>query len=164
MDFHPIFVHFPIALLTVYSLFELIRFKKVLDNPIVFGMKALLLILGTAAALVALETGDLAKQMHAVRSQAVQTHEFFAQVTAILFSVLASGYIWKVLSSSGLNFGSLGKLLNRISHFLIETWFAPLIALAGLVALTITGALGAYMVYGAGIDPFVNFIAKLLIK
>ena len=62
MNLHPIFVHFPIALLTLYTLCELLRFKKIKDHPAWFYLKAVLIICGTLGAAAALLTGDGAKE------------------------------------------------------------------------------------------------------
>jgi len=37
----------------------------------------------------------------------------------------------------------------------------PLLALLGLVLIIITGGLGAAIVYGPNVDPFVNFIYSI---
>jgi len=54
MDFHPLVIHYPIAFLTTYAIFELLRFKKLLDLPYWLYIKATLLILGEISAVVTL--------------------------------------------------------------------------------------------------------------
>ena len=44
MNIHPIFVHFPIALLTLYSLAELIRWRRITELAYWFYVKAFAMI------------------------------------------------------------------------------------------------------------------------
>src|SRR5579872_522003 len=103
MNLHPIFVHFPIALLMVYSLMEFIRFKKVMERPYWFYLKAVFLMLGGLGALAAYFTGDMAK--HAVRAgnfipsvgnfnQVVSMHQSFAILSVAIYGLLAAGYLF----------------------------------------------------------------------
>ena len=49
MNLHPIFVHFPIALFTLYALLECARFKKLQEQTYYFYLKAFLVITGGLA-------------------------------------------------------------------------------------------------------------------
>lgn len=82
MNIHPLFVHFPIGILVLYTAFEFARLKFITKQQFYIPLKSILAILGTAAAL-------------------------------------------------------------------------------GLVAITITGGLGASIVYGPDVDPVVHFIYSL---
>jgi uncharacterized membrane protein len=178
MNLHPIFVHFPIALLTVYAIMELIRFKKVMRQPYWFYSKALFLMIGGLGALAALYTGDMAKA--AVRSgefmvaipnfdQVVRMHENFADLTVGIFGILAACYLF--LWMQRYNFSSFAKKIGLLpvwnfllilAHFFVETPFVIFMALAGLICVTITGGLGGIMVYGPGADPFFGFVYHLM--
>jgi len=57
MNVHPIFVHFPIALLTIYALLELIQFKKVTSWNPWFYIKASFVVFGAIGTYAALFTG-----------------------------------------------------------------------------------------------------------
>ncbi|KHO51327.1 MAG: hypothetical protein QT04_C0044G0036 [archaeon GW2011_AR11] len=59
LNIHPIFVHFPIALLSLYAVMVLIRFRKVMGLPYWSYAKAILAIAGTLGAFAALQTGSL---------------------------------------------------------------------------------------------------------
>lgn len=59
MDIHPVTVHFPIALLTVYGLMELVWSKRLKKEQAWFYVKASFLILGVISAYAALSTGRL---------------------------------------------------------------------------------------------------------
>lgn len=96
----------------------------------------------------------------------LETHELFALTTVAIFSVLAASYGCYFIANSPYRtmpiFSNvLWRNLEKLAHFIRETWIAPLLALAGLVTITITGGLGASMVYGPEIDPFVHFIYSL---
>lgn len=182
MNLHPIFVHFPIALLSLYVVAELVPFKIIKNQPYWFYFKALILILGVAAAFVTFGTGDGAE--HAVLSgqdglrhlvedprQVIQIHEAWASITLIIFSALAGGYFFAWLNI--LNFSrfmtgnllqSLWKIAMLYERIVIESKLVYVLALAGLVAITVTAALGGAIVYGPTVDPFVSFIYKLLVQ
>ena len=178
MNLHPIFVHFPVALLTVYALMELVRFKKVTNQPYWFYLKAVFLMIGGLGALAALYTGDMAKasvragDFHAAISnfnQVVNMHENFADYTVAIFGILAACYLF--LWMERLNFSLLmkkiklfpvWKFLLALAHFFVETRFVIFMALAGLVCVTITGGLGGVMVYGVNADPFFGVVYHML--
>ena len=81
MFLHPIVIHFPIALLTVYSILEIIRFKN--DDT-----KRVLVILGTLGAYVAALTGPGGEGV-----RILDMHELFAKLTIIIYSLIAISYI-----------------------------------------------------------------------
>ncbi len=178
MNLHPVFVHFPVALLTVYALMELVRFKKVMSQPYWFYLKAVFLTIGGLGALLALYTGDMARS--AVRQgdfvvainnfkQVLNVHENFAHLSVAIFGLLAASYLFLWLQRENfsafaekINLGALWKLLLKFARFFVETRFVIFMALAGLICITITGGLGGVMVYGTSADPFFGIIYHLL--
>ena len=58
MDLHPIIVHFPVALLTLYGIFELFSVRRIARKPYWFYVKAVLVIFGALGALAAWLTGE----------------------------------------------------------------------------------------------------------
>lgn len=167
MTIHPMIVHFPIAFLTVYAVFELLRFRKLNDNPMWLHLKVAFLLIGTAGSLAALVTGDMAKDLGLGVRGIVELHEKFAQTTVVIFSLLALNYIillgdqyiWSRLSGSVLK---TWKIAVSIRRMIFKTPVVLLLAFAGLITLTITGALGGIMVFGPDVDPVASFINKLL--
>jgi hypothetical protein len=171
MNFHPIIVHFPVALLSVYSVLELVRFKKVLEQTYWFYIKALFVIFGSLGTVAALLTGDIAAE--AIRHDAtlrpvVSMHENFADITTIIFGVLAVCYLISWVQRSGILHFEVGSvweklwnLLLKIKHLVIETPLVIPLALAGLISVTITGSLGGFMVYGENLDPMIKFVYHL---
>ena len=180
MNPHPILVHFPIALLSVYSIFELLRFKGLLKQESWFNIKAVLVVLGAVGAVAAVFTGDFARQAVYTGNGTgypgldlptiIRAHENWAHITAVVFVLLACAYI--VAFANKFNFINFlpGQLLKGIWKFgtwiekmLIETPLVIFLALFGLCAITITGALGGIIVYGPNIDPVAHLVYGLLI-
>lgn len=155
MNIHPIFVHFPIALLSMYAFFECLRFKKLLNSPTWVAIKAIFLVLGTLSALAALQTGETAEQILG-RSDLIQMHSLWASIATYIFGFLALIYISIFINqhhSQKLNQKVLSLIIDFQKSFLIT-----FVALTGLIALTIAGGLGGAIVYGSNVDPIVQFI------
>ena len=177
MNLHPIAVHFPIALLTLYSVMEMFRYRRVVEQPWWFHMKAFLVILGTLAANGASLTGEMiAEQLKAsgVLPSIVATHEQWAKITIGIYSLLAAAYLVVWMERTGvLNrlfpdpIGGFRDLFDRrlfpAARYFIKSYFSAVIALLGLIAITITGALGGSMVYGPDVDPVARIVYDLLI-
>ncbi len=164
LNIHPIFVHFPVALLTIYGIPELIRFRKVLAQPYWFYIKAAFVIIGAGSAYLALLTGDPAEKLvrTAANHDLINLHSSFGGATAAIFSVLAAGYIIAWADRLKINVWSW---LVKIQMVITESKLTPLLALIGLVILLIAGALGGAIVYGHNsADPVNNFIYNLFFK
>ena len=90
---HPMIIHFPIALLLIAPVFILLGalLEPARGRPYLMAAMALLL-LGTAGTFVAVETGEAAAQI-AERApgveQVIETHESLAERTRAVFSVLS---------------------------------------------------------------------------
>lgn len=145
MNIHPIIVHFPIALLTLYAVFELIRFKKVTSQPYWFQIKAILAVLGTLGAYVAAASGP-----DGGGSALKEMHEQFASLTVLIFTIIALAYLLEWFFPS------------KYSNFVHRPYIIIPLAILGLVAVTVTGGLGGALVYGTQFDPFMAPIFKLL--
>lgn len=172
MNIHPLFVHFPIGLLAVYSLFELsaYAFPVVRRQAWAFPVKAFLLFAGVLAAFAALVTGGMAEELVeglVPNDFILEVHEPFAAATTLVYLVLAAAYLTRICDQRGWSdhiFGANHFLLRVLSlrrhltHLVLDTWLLPLLALIALVGMTVTGALGAAIVYGPDADPLVSFI------
>ncbi|MDB5266550.1 MAG: hypothetical protein JWN89_365 [Parcubacteria group bacterium] len=146
MDLHPIIVHFPVALLTLYAVLELVRFRKVMEQPYWFYIKGALAIFGSLGSLAAYATGPDAHPAPRI----LQMHSNFATATLLVFAVIAFSYLFQWFKP------------NRYSAFVHRSYIIIPLALIGLVCVTITGGLGGAMVYGTHFDPFMAPIFKLL--
>lgn len=92
---HPLIIHFPIALLLVTPLFVLAAVLRPRDAPR-YAMPALvLLVLGTAATFVAVESGEAAAEL-ATRTEAIDAvlarHSGLAETTSTIFAILTVLY------------------------------------------------------------------------
>ena len=167
MNLHPIFVHFPIALLTVYTLLEVFRLPIITRQSWWFYTKAVLLFIGTLGGVASGITGKIASQGFAGTSTMalVTLHSHYAEATVMVYGGIALLYAIEWMKIDGAKIpSSPWAVILRIQSVL---WRAPILVLASLIGLllvTITGALGGALVYGPDIDPVVGFFYHLLYK
>lgn len=150
MDLHPIFVHFPIAFLTLYGALELVRFKKVMEQPYWFYVKAVLAVSGALGALVAALTGAISSGWMIGGPRIFALHQIFALSTVVLGLAAATAYAFTWFRP------------NRYSGLMLKPRIIVSIAALILIAVTITGGLGGAMVYGTDFDPLMKPIFQLL--
>ncbi len=163
MNIHPIVVHFPIALLTLYSIFEIARFPFLVRQPWYFFIKAVLVILGSAASGVAVLTGQFSEKFQE-GNPVLEYHEFFAYSTAAIFGLIALLYLITWYADYRAQQGIiLQSKLVAVSKFVVKGKLAILLSLLGLMCVTITGGLGGVMVFGPEADPFFKPIYNILL-
>ncbi len=174
MNIHPLFVHFPIGLLVVYSVLELgaVVWPALRRQTWLFSVKAFLLFAGVLAALVALVTGGMAEELveDGARAYILEVHSPVAAATTVLYFIIAAAYLVRIFDAkgwgnyvAGLNspFMRVWSVKKYVAHLILDTWFLPVLALLALVGMTVTGALGGAIVYGPDADPFISFIYHL---
>ncbi len=169
MNIHPIFVHFPIALMTVYAIAELIRFKKLTQTAYWFYVKAILVIAGTLSAFLALNTGEGAEDLidRSLRPL-MNMHATFASASTWIFGIMSVLYLISWISrsefSQKISASKVGWVWDKKvfwANRILNSSLMIILALAGLIAITITGALGGAIVYGPEVDPIVSSIYHL---
>ena len=170
MNIHPIFVHFPIALLAMYSIFEILPLVKWYPKAHWDDIKAALVIFGGLGVLAALATGQLAEGSDLARaSEAVlHVHKMFAGATAAVFGILAAAYLLRwIFEKHGAAFSGLAtkfSFLKSFADFILNRWIVVPLALIGLIVLMFTGALGAIIVYGQNGDVVTQAVYSLFFR
>jgi uncharacterized membrane protein len=172
---HPILVHFPIALLSLYAILECLRFKKLLAWQPFFYIKAFLVIVGGLAGIAAYSTGPEGMAVNGWSGyasmvgsngrpfvdQIVNMHSNFASLTLGIFSVIAVSYLVVWIQKIRPIQHSAWSVILKIANFIQKPAVIILLALLGLLAVTITGALGGSIVYGPNVDPVVSYAYHL---
>jgi uncharacterized membrane protein len=173
MDLHPIFNHFPIALFTIYSVLEVLRFKKITSFAPLFYIKGAFIIAGAIISPFTIITGKIAGEAlkNGPDGRLVEMHETAAIISVIIFGIIALVYLIEWISRSRVDAIIESSPWKKAyiqaevqSRWLLNSVYLPLIALLGLILITITGALGGSIVYGPDIDPFAKFVYNFLIK
>jgi uncharacterized membrane protein len=150
-DIHPLVIHYPIAFLTVYSLAELLRFRKFMELPYWFFIKASLVIIGTFSAIVTYIFALLSPALQ-MESRLVDMYKIFMLLTAILFSVIAYAYLyeWKRPGSSSL------------ARFILRPKIIVTLSLVGMFLIVLAGGLFGATIYGTHFDPYLKPFFLLL--
>lgn len=165
---HPVVVHFPIALLTLYALLELIPFKKIVADPRWILAKRVLLFVGTLGIFMALSTGEERGGENFEPGTVLAYHSLFATITVWIFGLLAGSQFVMTVTIWVTRFVTkrewlyvIWKIIERIARIFTLRPILIIGSLVGLITLTITGALGGGMVYGPDADPMVSFVYKI---
>lgn len=130
---HPIIVHFPVALITVGFIMEVIalffKSERCLSKTGFY-----LMILGTLAAIAAWLTGQLftSQPTQDAITDVFEKHETGALITMILMIICSSFRIWLVVQK---------KEETQLK------WVGFALYLLGFAAVTFTGFMGGTMVY-----------------
>ncbi len=164
-NIHPIVVHFPIALLLVYSVIKILPWKKWLPNFAWKDIEIVLLTFGLLGAFASSSTGEIAEHLVRPEERLVETHAFFAALSTWLFGLLLAGEILSYLNIKFLSrpeFAKYQKWPNLVAKILTEKTLSKVLAFLGLIAIFMTGLLGGVMVYGVTADPLAPVVLKLL--
>lgn len=180
MNLHPIFVHFPIAFLFMWSVLAIFPFERYMPNIAWREVKLIFLVVGLLGALLGLATGDQAEHIVGY-SRLVETHSTFAGLATITYALLLvqsllknKRYIAEKISPRALDWLNsflekqeetetrFIKLLTIIELILSNKFVFMLLVLVSFIAIIITGVLGGAIAYGPNADPFAKYILALL--
>lgn len=164
-NIHPILVHFPIALLVLYSVVKILPLQRLFPQVAWRQIERMLLTFGFLGALAALATGDLAEQIAKPEHDIVEMHSTFADISTILYGFLLLGEVASILNGrifADKHWYKTAKISRLFERVLCNRVFSILLSLAGLICITVTGLLGGVMVYGSTSDPIAPFVLKLL--
>ncbi len=164
-NLHPIFVHFPIALLFVYSIIKILPLQRWFPSVTWKHIERVLLVVGVAGAWVALSTGEVAEHLSRPNHDLVEAHALFATTATWMYGLLLAGEILSIALpwiTAKVTSQKVLKIVVFIKDLLTHSVLATTLALLGLITITITGLLGGVMVYGTSADPFAALVLKLL--
>ncbi len=169
MNVHPLLVHFPVAMFTVFAFLEFLPEKKIakyIDINIKYHIGLFLLVVGVAGASAALASGEAIEDSFRALNYIVEVHSAFATATTWIFGALLFAYIFKYIAR--LQFWtnlqkqfSFLQFVQKLANVLFQRQVRLLLAIIGLISISITGALGGAIAYGPEIDPFVSFVYNL---
>jgi uncharacterized membrane protein len=165
-NIHPLLVHFPIALLFLYSILKVLPLKKWFPQVAWRDIERMLLLVGVLGAFAALATGDTAEHLVRPNHQLVDMHSTFGGIATYIYGALLLGEIAAIFNTYKDHISASWKWLVRISLFvekvLCNKIYACILAVAGLIAISITGMLGGVIAYGLAADPIAPVLLKLL--
>lgn len=164
-NIHPIFVHFPIAFLIIYSAIKILPVERWITSVSWRPIQRLLLVVGVIGAFVSNSTGEMAEDLVNASHDLVEMHAFFAGASTWIFGILLVGEILFLLNRyfATRNIQTpINKILISIEKIINQKILSSTLALLGLIAIFITGLLGGVIVYGVSADPIAPFVLKLL--
>ncbi len=140
MDILPLVIHYPIAFLTTYCLFEFLNFRRLTSLLYWHNLKFILLILGEVATVATLIAAIFSTSILAGESRLGDMVKLFILITVLIFAIQSTLYIKKVQNK----------------YVMLS------LALVGLFAIVVTGGLFGAVAYGTHFDPFMAPIFKFL--
>lgn len=168
MNLHPLFVHFPIAFLVLYSSAELVPSKTLRAHHSFFFIKLTLLVAGVFGAWLSLMSGDAIEHMFgndAEKNRILAAHAFWASACTTAYAILAGVYIIEWIRGKTFLLPKMilpaWNVLLTLQSFLYRHWVRIVLAAFGFIAISLTGALGGALVHGIHVDPVVYWIYKL---
>jgi len=165
-NLHPIFAHFPIALLFLYSIIKIIPLRKWFPGVAWKDIERTLLLIGFLGAYAALSTGGTAARLVHPNRELTHMHSTFGRATIWIFGILLLGelaaFINAELRARGKSWGVISAILIWIERILCHPAVSVVLALVGLLALSVTGLLGGVIAYGLTADPLAPYVIHLL--
>jgi uncharacterized membrane protein len=149
---HPLIIHFPIALLLVAPLFVLGAILRPRESSRFTVPALVLLVLGTAGAFVAVETGEAAAEL-VTRTDAVarvlERHSELAETARNIFALLTLVYAAIVVLPVGL------RALARPAYAVAANGVFLVLLVAGNILIANVAHQGGMLVHGPGVQGVV---------
>ncbi len=164
-NIHPIFVHFPIAFLMLYSLIKILPLQKWISSISLKVVERILLTAGILGGLLALQTGEIAENLTNQNHDILEMHEFFASLSVRVYGVILLGELMVIFGSfvnSKIQNKTALDIYGTLVTLLTNKYLVIILAVVGVVAIALTGLLGGVMVYGTSADPLAEPILSLL--
>ncbi|MBI2673834.1 MAG: hypothetical protein HYX23_00960 [Candidatus Zambryskibacteria bacterium] len=160
MDLHPLVIHYPIAFLTTYVVFELVRIRKILALPYWFHIKMTLVVIGELGAIATVITAQFSTELRG-GNMLVDRYKLFIIITALIFGMLAFAYVFKFTDPNSDQSGQ-SRALTTWFHFILKPFVLIPLVITGLFFIIVSGGLFGATIYGTHFDPFLAPIFKLL--
>ncbi len=164
-NIHPLFVHFPIAFLLLYSLLRILPFERWIPTIAWRQVRFIVLLAGVLGAMAASATGEIAEHLVRPDRRIVEMHSLFATASTWVYGLLLIGEFLVLLNpylAQKFPNASLLKLFRFVESVLANQALSILLAIVGVIAISITGLLGGVMVYGTSADPLAPVVLTLL--
>lgn len=164
-NLHPIFVHFPIAFLLLYSLLVILPLHRWFPRVSWKVLRTILLAAGLLGMIAANMTGETAEHLVEVRHDIVEMHALFAAVAGWVYGIaFASELITYVRHrfANILRRVHMNEFILFIEHVITHRVVVVTLALIGVLAMAVTGLLGGVLVYGITADPLAPLVLRLL--
>lgn len=164
-NLHPIFVHFPIALLLLYSGLRFFSWPKKFPTVNWQLPRTVILGLGVIGAWASNATGEIASHLTSPDRSILEMHEGFAGAATNIYVILLLAELLITIKPDWLKnkyLLYLKPILIFLQDKIIKNWLFRLLSAIGALLIAMTGLLGGVMVYGNTADPLAEPILRLL--
>lgn len=165
-NIHPLFVHFPIAFLFVYSIIKIVPLKKWLPQFSWKDIEVALLVVGVLGAFASLATGEAAEEFVRANRQLIDMHAGFATAATWIYGALLAGSLAALLNAQQFVYPTkvtfIPRILSLIESVFCHRTFSAVLAVLGLITLSVAGLLGGVITYGVTADPVAGIVLQLL--
>ncbi len=158
-------MHFPVAFLAIYSIIKILPVSKWFPRVSWKHIEIALLVIGFGGALIADSSGEVAEHLTRPNHALVEMHSLFAALSTWIFGIMLGAEIspfGRVRILDRLRLRPISKLLHFLERIVLNRAMSIILALAGLIAISVTGLLGGVMVYGVTADPLAPLVIKML--
>lgn len=174
-NYHLIFIHFPIALLSLYAFLEVLSVSKHFFKKESLELtKGILLVVGVLSGYISESTGEMVQNIISRTNVHLRTtlhfHEMFANLTVGIFLILAISYVISFMESteSIRNSKIYTFIRSKIPALLLTFIFLfekrsirITLAILGAIAVMTTGALGGILTNSCMVDPVTVLVCKV---